>query len=154
MLDKKSAVQSLVEPLRTPFPESFNPTSDGETAEEPSPNAHLLTLSHCVRTYKTILSGGHFDATTKTVKVLDESLPPLMSSSLLEAISSEEAGGSENVVRIACAAPFVLVELLAALDGKGSKQVKSILGSAGAKERIGGSEAKGAGLLLERIEAL
>ena len=77
-----------------------------------------------------------------------------MSSALLEAISSAHAGGADNTVRIACAAPFVLVELIAALDGKGQGEIKKILGGKEAKEAIGASEAKGAGLLLERIEAL
>lgn len=77
-----------------------------------------------------------------------------MSSALFDAISSEEAGGAENVVRIASAAPFVIVELIAALDEKRRKEIKDILGGKTAKEVIGGSAAKGAGLLLERIEAM
>jgi pumilio family protein 6 len=92
--------------------------------------------------------------TTKIVKVLDPALPPVMSSAVFKAINSEDAGGAENVIRIACAAPFVMVELLAALEVKGQKQLVKILGTDEAKERIGASKASGVGLLVERIEAL
>lgn len=149
--DKTAAVQALVEPLRSPFPD----LTPGEEAES-SETQHLLGLSHCVRTYKTLLSGGHFDTASNSVKVLDSALPGLMSAALLDAVVSEDAGGEANLVRIATAAPFVVVELLAALPQSkaGQGQVKAILGSKAAKEAIGFSEAKGAALLLERIAAL
>ena len=123
-----------------------------EGAEDvPAADAHLLSLSHSVRTYKLLLSGGHFNASTKSIDVIDASLPTAFASAVWQAITSEYAGGNDNAVKVAAGAPFVVVEMLAALPEAEAKAAKKVLGSKEAKAAIEASEAKGTALLLERL---
>lgn len=127
------------------------------SAEELDPeSSHLLDLSHSTRTYKTLLSGGHFNPTTKSVQVVDPALSAAFATAVWGAIKSEDAGGDENVKRLARAnAAFVLVELIEALNkaGKGA-EVKRVLASKDVKESIAASGRKGSALLVEKISAL
>lgn len=141
--DKTAAVTALAEPLTAPY------AADG---------THPLELAHATRTYKTLLSGGHFNASTKSIDVADAAMSAALAAAVWGAISSDDAGGASNAVKIAAAAPFVVVELLEALkrgeDKEALKAAKKVLGSADGKETIGASEMKGAAVLLERIAAL
>jgi pumilio family protein 6 len=122
-----------------------------ETDDVPSSEAHLLSLSHSVRTYKLLLSGGHFNASTKSIDIVDPALPAQFATAVWEAITSEYAGGNDNAVKVAAGAPFVVVEMLAALPESEAKAAKKVLGAKSAREVIEASEAKGASLLLERL---
>lgn len=133
--DKAAAIEALVEPLRVPL------SGDG---------SHPLELAHCTRTYKTLLSGGHFSMATKSVDVVDAELGSAFATALWEAISSDEAGGKTNAVKIATAAPFVAVELLAALEAPLATEAKAVLGSGIDEIRDGGM--KGVNVLVERLE--
>ena len=154
--DKSAAIASLVEPLRNPFTSAPSTSDedmevDADTDAAATTDAHLLSLSHSVRTYKLLLSGGHFNSSTKSIDVIDPALPAAFASAVWEAITSEYAGGNDNAVKVAAGAPFVVVEMLAALPEKEAKEAKKVLGAKAAKETIEASEAKGVSLLLERL---
>lgn len=151
-IDKSAAIAALVEPLRNPFTSGPAASEDDmETDDVPSSEAHLLSLSHSVRTYKLLLSGGPFNNSTKSVEVIDPSLPPAFATAVWQAITSEYAGGNDNAVKVAAGAPFVVVEMLAALPETEATAAKKVLGSKEARKAIEASEAKGVSLLLERL---
>jgi pumilio family protein 6 len=150
--DKTAAISSIVEPLQAPYPdpapvdlESLDPTT-----------AHILDLPHATRTYKLLLSGGHFNNATQTLHITNPSLPSEFASSCWDAITSPEAGGEENAVRLVKGnAMFVMVEMIEGLIKAGrSEEVKKILGGASVLEDIEASGKKGAGLLAEKIRGL
>ncbi|KAK8869901.1 hypothetical protein IAR55_000469 [Kwoniella newhampshirensis] len=149
--DKSAAIESLVSPLREPYsdPAPVDPNPDPATS-------HPLDLSHSIRTYKTLLSGGHYNTSTQTLTVLDPTLSPSFARAFWDAITSEEAGGEDNAVRIAKGnAPFVVVELIEALvKGGDGDEVKKVLGKKGVKEDVEKSVRKGATLLAEKIAGL
>lgn len=134
--DKEAAIEGLVSPLAVPL-----------TGDE----SHPLELAHCTRTYKTLLTGGHFNMTTKSVEVVDSELGGKFAQAFWKAISSDEAGGKGNAVAIAAAAPFVAVELLSALDEEAAEEVKEVLGAPEAREAITEGGMKGVDVLLGRL---
>lgn len=154
--DKSKAIESLVAPLQTPYNESAAVAED-EVDDQADPEAiHVLDLAHCTRTYKTLLSGGHFDMTTKTVDVIDPTFSAQFAQAFWSAMTSSEAGGEENAVRLAKGnAPFVMVELVEALKraGKGG-DVKRVLGGKEVRTALEHDEKKGLGLLLEKLTEL
>ncbi|WVR05080.1 hypothetical protein IAU60_002092 [Kwoniella sp. DSM 27419] len=149
--DKTAAIDALAGALRTAYPDPapVDPNPDPATS-------HPLDLSHAIRTYKTLLSGGHYNVASKTLSVPDEELSPKFAKAVWGAISSEEAGGPANVVRIAKGnAPFVMVELIEAMKKSGNAAVvKNVLGDKGVKESIEKSVRKGAAMLAEKIAEL
>ena len=150
--DKSKAIDALIAPLRAAYPaEAPDPTEELNPEE-----AHVLDMSHSTRTYKTILSGGHFNTSTKSVDVVDTSLSKAFATAVWEAITSEEAGGEDNVVNLAKGnAAFVLVELTQALVAAGkAAEVKRILGGKKTREEIAKSGRKGASLLAEKLGEL
>jgi pumilio family protein 6 len=152
-VDKKGAIEALVAPLRVEYPEVSPEDSD----LDPS-TSHPFDLSHAVRTYKALLSGGHFNTSTKSIEVIDPSLPLQFAEAVWHAVVSEDAGGADNAVRLAKGnAPFVLVEMIAALTGNGSGlvgEVKKVLGSKAVRDEIVKGEKKGAALLAEKLGEL
>lgn len=150
IVDKSGAITGLTAPLSAPYP-SDDPDSP-----------HVLDLPHAIRTYKTLLSGGHYSHTSKTITVLDESLRLNLAVGIWNALVSEAAGGEENALRVACGdATFVLVELVEAVGSSNSggdegtaEDIKRVLGSDEAVKQIEASEKNGAGLLVEKIRAL
>jgi pumilio family protein 6 len=90
--------------------------------------------------------------------VIDPSLPQKFAEAVWQAIASEDAGGAENAKRVAKgSAPFVLVEMIAALKGSGSKMigdVKKVLGEKGVGEEVERGGKKGAALLAEKLAEL
>ncbi|WRT67016.1 uncharacterized protein IL334_003982 [Kwoniella shivajii] len=149
--DKSGALNTLASALRAAYPDP--------APVEPNPDtttSHPLDLSHAIRTYKTLLSGGHFNTSTQTTTITDSTLSPNFAKAVWEAITSEEAGGEENAIRLCKGnAPFVMVELIEALkkSGQGEK-VKSVLGKKGVKESIEKSVRKGSAMLAEKIAEL
>lgn len=162
--DKSKAIEALVEPLRTPYTEIVAEEKVGEDeeageeaeADEATGTAHVLDLAHATRTYKTMLTGGHFDMKTKTVEVIDAQLGEDFAKAVWAAITSQEAGGKDNAVRIAQGgAAFVMVELVEALRKAGqSAAVKKVLGSAEVRKGIEASGKKGATLLADKLASL
>ena len=150
-VDKSGAIASLMAPLCVPYPDVAPMDSEIDPA-----TSHLLDLSHSTRTYKLLLSGGHFDTSTGVVLVKDESLSPAFASAFWDAITSDDAGGVDNALRIAKGnAPFVVVEMVGALiaAGKGVA-VKRVLGSDAVIRSVETSGKKGAELLAKTLSAL
>ncbi|KAL7422168.1 Pumilio y domain member 6 [Cryptotrichosporon argae] len=152
--DKQAAIDALVAPLARPYKAPVASVAEDaeDAAEAAEPAPHVLDLAHATRTYKTLLSGGHFSTASSSIAVVDAALPPRFAAAVWAALTSPEAGGADNAVDIAAAAPFVVVELVAALEDKAA--AKKVLGAQAATARIGASEAKGANVLLEKIAAL
>jgi len=136
--------------------EETEESSETPVQAEPETSQHLLDLSHSTRTYKILISGGHFDLTSKSVKVIDESLSTAFAQAVWSALTSEEAGGEENVVALAKGnGAFVLVELIEALKKAGKAgDVKRVLGGKGVRADIEQSGQKGAGLLAEKLAGI
>jgi pumilio family protein 6 len=149
--DKTAAIDALVSPLTAVYPDPAPVDTDLDHQ-----TAHPLDLSHSTRTYKILLSGGHYSTSTNTVDVHDPTLSPSFAGAAWSALTSEEAGGKDNIVRVGCGnAPFVVVELIEALKGgKEEGEVRKTLGSKAAKERIGKSVRKGANVLAEKLATL
>ena len=146
-VDKSAAVDALLAPLRVPY------ASTVETEDDAS-DAHVLDLPHASRTFKTLISGGHFDTVSKSINIIDADLSKQMAEGVWDAIRSDEAGGEENAMNVAKGnAALVLVEMISVLksEGRGSEVKKALKGSV--KEIRGGGK-KGAELLATTIEAL
>jgi pumilio family protein 6 len=116
----------------------------------------VLDLAHATRTYKTFLTGGHFDMKSKTVEVVDAQLGEDFANAVWAAITSDEAGGADNAVKLAQGgAAFVMVELVEALRKAGeSAAVKKVLGSVKVRKAIETSGKKGATLLADKLASL
>ncbi|WWC61243.1 uncharacterized protein I303_103824 [Kwoniella dejecticola CBS 10117] len=150
--DKSKAIDTLSRALEIPYPDPAPVEANPDTM-----TSHPLDLSHSIRTYKTLLSGGHFNTSTKTIDIPDKDLPSNFAKAIWRSISSSEVGGAENVLRICKGnAPFVMVELIEALKGSDGefKEMKAVLGKKGVKEEVEKSVRKGAGLLAEKIAEL
>ncbi|OXC69851.1 hypothetical protein AYX13_01618 [Cryptococcus neoformans] len=149
--DKSAAIQTLASALTPPYPDPapLDPNPDPTVS-------HPLDLSHAIRTYKLLLSGGHFDHKTQTLSIPDSSLSPAFSRAVWDALTSAEAGGAENVERVCKGnAPFVMVELIEGMKKRGDgEEVKKILGKKGVKETVEKSVRKGTALLTEKIGEL
>lgn len=158
-------------PLRTPYAETPEAVAEDKIetdeaeevdaeaeaeVEDSSSTAHVLDLAHATRTYKTLLNGGHFDQKTKTVEVTDAELGQEFAKAVWAAITSGDAGGNENAVKLAQGgAAFVMAELVEALKKAGqAAAVKKVLGGAEVRKGVEGSGKKGAGLLAEKLAGL
>ncbi|WWC85370.1 uncharacterized protein L201_000233 [Kwoniella dendrophila CBS 6074] len=153
--DKSGAISTLSRALEIAYPDPapVEPNPDNSTN-------HPLDLSHSIRTYKTLLSGGHYNNQTKSLSIPDSELSSKFSKSIYQSISSESVGGEDNVIRICKGnAPFVMVELIESLKNSTEnqreyKELKSILTKKGVKEQIEKSVRKGANMLAEKIGEL
>lgn len=143
--DKTKAIESLVQPLAKPY--------ISETEEEEDETAHILDLPHAVRTYRTLLSGGHFSRTTNSIDLIAPELRTAFAKAAWKAINSED---KENAVKIALGeGTFVIAELVQALaDAEEKEEVKKVLGKKDVLDRLEASERNGSSLLLEKIRAL
>ncbi|KIR26820.1 pumilio domain-containing protein [Cryptococcus deuterogattii LA55] len=149
--DKSAAIKTLASFLTPPYPDPapLDPNPDPTVS-------HPLDLSHAIRTYKLLLSGGHFDHKTQTLSIPDSSLSPAFSRAVWDGLTSAEAGGAENVERVCKGnAPFVMVELIEGMKKRGDgDEVKKVLGKKGVKETVEKSVRKGSALLAEKIGEL
>lgn len=144
--DKTKAVETLLRPVAEAY---------AAPSEEEDDSAHVLNMPHATRTYKLLLSGGHFNSKLGQVEVVDAALSSAFAQAFWTAISSEEVGGATNAVEVAKGVPFVVLELVNALVAaeKGA-EVKKALGGKSVREAVGASEQKGAALLVERLASL
>jgi pumilio family protein 6 len=142
LADKSRAIESLVKPLSEPY---------GTEADEED-STHILNLPHAVRTYRTLLSGGHFSRKTESIDLIAPELRTELAKAAWASIISENP---ENALDIALGeGTFVVAELVQALaDGGMGGEVKKVLGK---KEisQIEASTRNGAGLLVEKLRAL
>jgi len=149
--EKSAAIKALVSPLRTPYP------SPAPSGSELNPSStHLLDLPHSTRTYKLLLSGGHFDTSTQKLSIPDPTLSTAFASAFWEAIISEDADGEKNARRIAKGnATFVMVEMVQALVAAGRREeVKRVLAGEQCILDIRNTERKGASLLADKLADL
>ncbi|TYJ56605.1 hypothetical protein B9479_002697 [Cryptococcus floricola] len=149
--DKTAAIQTLASGLDAPYPDPAPLDANPDPA-----TSHPLDLSHAIRTYKILLSGGHFDTKAQTLVVPDATLSPAFSRAVWDVLSSEHAGGEANLVRVCKGnAPFVVVELIEALKKAGyAAEVKKVLGGKELRQEVGQSVRKGASLLAEKLAEL
>ncbi|WVN85230.1 uncharacterized protein L203_100375 [Cryptococcus depauperatus CBS 7841] len=147
--NKSNAIQTLASTVAQAYPDP--------APLDPNPDpisSHPLDLSHAIRTYKTLIAGGHFDHKTQTLSIPDPSLGPVLAKAVWDVLISEKVGGADNAVRVCKGnAPFVVVELISALQKSGeAAEVKKVLGRKEVKDAIRKSIRKGAGLLSEKLE--
>ncbi|RXK38341.1 hypothetical protein M231_04383 [Tremella mesenterica] len=141
MGDKSQAIKALIKPICGPYTVSTG--------------YHILDLPHASRTYKTMLSGGHFNSKLSAVEVVDQKLRSDFSQAFWQAITSSEAGGETNVVELAKGSPFIVLEMIGGLEDAGRLQdVKSVLGSKDVRQAIEAEGQKGATLLVEKLAIL
>lgn len=109
--DKTMALEAIAAPLETPYPNPAPSDADPDPA-----TSHILDLGYAVRTYKTLLAGGRFSTTTNTVEDYDEKLQSQFAKLFFDRVTSQKAGGAQNLSNIALGnATFALLELLSAL---------------------------------------
>jgi pumilio family protein 6 len=140
-LDKSKAIETLVAPLG----ETYGTEADEEDS------THILNLPHAVRTYRTLLSGGHFSRSTNSIDLIAPELRTNLAKAAWKSITAEP----ENALNIALGeGTFVMAELVQALvdAGEGSL-VKKVFGEKEIGE-IEASQRNGAGLLVEKLRAL
>jgi len=140
-IDKSKAIEALVAPLGEVY----------GTEDDEEDSTHILNLPHAVRTYRTLLSGGHFSRASNSIDLVAPELRQQLAKAAWKSITSEQG----NALNIALGeGTFVMAELVQALvdAGEGSS-VKKVLG----EKEIGEIEAStrnGAGLLVEKLRAL
>jgi pumilio family protein 6 len=139
--DKSKAIETLAKPLGEAY----------GTEEDEEDSTHILNLPHAVRTYRTLLSGGHFSRATQSIDLIAPELRKDLAKAAWESIISSEG----NALDIALGeGTFVMAELVQALVDSGeSAEIKKVFGK---KEisQIEASTRNGAGLLAEKLKAL
>ena len=140
-LDQSAATQTLLELIATPYP-----------APAASPS-HPIDSSHVARLYKTLLQGGHFDRSSKSITTTPSSSfsPPKFASSFLAAVDRDV-----TVAMGQGSGAFVIAELCNRISVEGTKEEKRLLQmwfTEGGKS-IQGKEMKGKSVLLKSIDTL
>jgi pumilio family protein 6 len=139
-LDKSTAQETLLTPLSSPYP---------------SPSAkdlHAIEIPHTSRLYKTLLQGGHYSLSTRSLTRSPSFDPGAFASAFVK------VAGQENVVKMALGGgAFVVAELCERLREEGDvevrREVSGWFGKA-AREEVEGSSIKGKDVLLEKLRAL
>ncbi|KAG6889216.1 hypothetical protein C0992_006026 [Termitomyces sp. T32_za158] len=143
--DKTSASRSLLRAISTSYP-SIVPSSP-----------HPIDLPHTSRLYKTLLQGGHFNHTSKTVDLAPNWDANLFAKELVKIVGKDVVVGMCTLGEGNGA--FVVAEMCEALirDGEKSEEVrKEVKGWFGddVREAVEGGQAKGRKVLLEKIASL
>ncbi|KAG6884585.1 hypothetical protein C0993_009787 [Termitomyces sp. T159_Od127] len=143
--DKTPASQSLLRAISTSYP-SIDPSSP-----------HPIDLPHTSRLYKTLLQGGHFNHTSKSVDLAPHWDASLFAKELVKVVGKDIVVGMCTLGEGNGA--FVVAEMCEALirDGEKSgevrKEVKGWFGDE-VREAVEGGQAKGRKVLLEKIASL
>ncbi|KAG6889424.1 hypothetical protein C0995_001191 [Termitomyces sp. Mi166 len=142
--DKIPASQSLLRAISTSYP----------SADPSSP--HLIDLPHTSRLYKTLLQGGHFNHTTKSVDLAPNWDAGLFAEEFVKVVGKDVAIGMCTLGEGNGA--FVVAEMCEALirdGGRGEvrKEVKGWFGDE-VREAVEGGQAKGKKVLLETMTSL
>jgi pumilio family protein 6 len=115
---------------------------------------HPIDASHVARLYKTLLQGGHYDQSSKSITKPSSSFSPsTFASSFLTAV------GRDATVAIAQGnGAFVVAELCRRVSTEGTDEGKSLLRTwfteEGVSKDIRDKEMKGKNVLLESIDTL
>ncbi|KAH7890344.1 armadillo-type protein [Phlebopus sp. FC_14] len=138
--DKSSAMASLLQPLASSYP-----------SEDPS-QPHPIDLPHTSRLHKSLLQGGHFSHSTKSIVRSSAFSPSQYASVFLSTV------GKDTTMAIAEGnGAFVVAELLERIREEGSdeekKKIKDWFDDAFVT-RISDSEVKGKSVLLEKLRTL
>ncbi|KAJ3748196.1 armadillo-type protein [Lentinula raphanica] len=112
--DKTSASQTLLKALATPYPAS----SDASSSSTSPPPQHPIDLPHTSRLYKTLLQGGHFNHSLKTIEKSDKWDPVAFALDFVKTVGGEDGA----VIKDMCTkgernGTFVVAELCGALGG-------------------------------------
>ncbi|EGO22720.1 hypothetical protein SERLADRAFT_356787 [Serpula lacrymans var. lacrymans S7.9] len=138
--DKSSASTALLNALSSTYP-----------SEDPS-KPHPIDLPHTSRMYKTLLQGGHFSHTTKSISLCPAFSPSAFASAFLKVV------GQDVTVSMAKGdGAFVIAELLERVQQEGRKGEKSTVKgwfNHDVTSSIENSDGKGKNVLLGKIAAL
>jgi pumilio family protein 6 len=115
---------------------------------------HPIDSSHISRLYKTLLQGGHFDQSSKSItKPLSSFSPSKFASEFLAIV-----GRDVTVAMAQGNGAFVVAELCSRVIAEGTDEEKMLLRTwvtgDGVRTRILDGELKGKNVLLESIDAL
>ncbi|KAF9648433.1 hypothetical protein BDM02DRAFT_3187093 [Thelephora ganbajun] len=139
--DRSAATETLLELIVTPYP--------APAASAP----HPIDASHVARLYKTLLQGGHYDQSSKSITKPSSSFSPsTFASSFLTAV------GQDVIVAMAQGnGAFVVAELCRRVSAEGTDKEKRLLRiwfTEELRKDIRGKEMRGQSVLLESIDAL
>ncbi|KAI6000909.1 armadillo-type protein [Pisolithus albus] len=138
--DKSAAISALVQPLASTYP-----------SDDPS-RPHPIDLPHTSRMYKSLLQGGHFSHSTKTVERTKFFSPAEFASTSLSAVSKET-----TLAMAQGSGAFVVAELLQRIQEECSSELKKKVKrwfNKSAVSSIKHSEVRGKDILVEKILAL
>lgn len=137
---KIKASETLLSPLSAPYP---SPDAD---------SPHPIDLPHTSRLIKTLLQGGHFSKTTKSV------VPsPAFSASTFSSAFLKVVGRNATIAMANGDGAFVVAELLERVINEGSDEDKNVLRDwfgESVKSGIEQGNAKGKKVLMEKIDVL
>jgi len=135
--DQTAAIQTLLELIATPYP---------------SPS-HPIDSSHVARLYKTLLQGGHFDHSSKSITKASSSFSPSSFASAFLVV----VGPDVTVAMAQGNGAFVIAELCSRTSAEGTGEEKALLRmwfAEGVRKSIRDKELKGKSVLLESIDTL
>lgn len=146
---KESVIPTLLAPLLRKYTRTH--TLDPDPT---NPSVHTIDLSYAARLYKLLLQGGHHNFTTKSIDAVPGA--EVFALAFAEAFWREtKAAGT--LVDMACGGgAFVVVECVERLKVGESKllsEVRTVFGVA-ERKRVESSDAKGAKVLVEKVESL
>jgi pumilio family protein 6 len=140
VVDKSAAIEALLQPLSSPYP-------------SPDPSTpHPIDLPHTSRLYKTLLQGGHFSHTTRTITRSPYFSPSAFTSAFIKIVGEETIGALGRGD-----GAFVVAELLERVNEEGSESEKRILKGwfeGGLRNKLESGEGRGRKVLLEKIAKL
>ncbi|KAI6130912.1 armadillo-type protein [Pisolithus croceorrhizus] len=138
--DKSAAISALVQPLASAYP-----------SDDPS-RPHPINLPHTSRMYKSLLQGGHFSHSTKSVERTEFFSPADFASAFLSTV------GKETTLAMAQGdGTFVVAELLQRIQEECSDESKKKVKRWFSKSfvsSIRNGEVRGKDILIEKILAL
>ena len=140
-VDQTVAAKALLELIASPYP-----------APDTSP-PHPIDASHVARLYKTLLQGGHYERSSKSVAKPPSSFSPSAFASLFLATV-----GRDVIAAMAQGnGAFVVAELCRRISVEGTSEEKELLRTwfaEGVNESIRSKEVKGKDVLLKSINTL
>lgn len=140
-VDRAGAAETLLELIASPYP-----------APATSP-PHPVDASHVARLYKTLLQGGHYERSSKSIAKPSSSFSPwAFASSFLTGVGRDVTVGMAQGN-----GAFVIAELCRRISAEGTSEEKELLRTwftEGADKGVRGKEVKGRDVLLNSIDAL
>lgn len=138
--EKNPAMETLLKAVSMPYPSS----------DKSAP--HAIDLPHTSRLYKTLLQGGHFCHTTKTI-----SRSSSFSAAAFASAFMKDVGKEETLAMAKGNGAFMVAELCERIREEGSNEEKTMLKdwfSGEVMREIEEGDAKGKKVLVEKVTAL